>query len=130
MTELDTFLADATARSPGWNSGSALEVAEGLSRTLGAAVDWDGEAGEEWVRVLGGDRVEALLSTRIPLGIRVGGPGGDHPAADRCVWVEVPSWDVPCLTVSDVVLRDVFGSVRTEMLMSPFSVHDLWYATL
>ena len=66
MISIDESLRRAASAAAVWSPAAAREVAATLARSLGAKVDWDEGAGEEWLRVIDGPRFVALISVALP----------------------------------------------------------------
>ena len=103
----------------------------------GMRIEWDRDAGEDWLRILKTSMVLALVWVRGPLVIAT---SGHHEIVDEVErltgatfeQVAVPHLDSPVLTVRADRLGDLWpdrewpaGAVDPACL----SAHDLWYAT-
>jgi hypothetical protein len=117
-----------------WSADRALEIARSIATDAGGDVDWDDEAGEEWVRVVRANRPIAVLLCARPLAFAV------EEVADAlrraCVDLEVivvPAMDEPILTSDHDVLAALFGDrvLDSEAFAAEsFSVEELWFATV
>jgi hypothetical protein len=129
---IEHILEDSFRASSSWSAEVALDVAHALESKSSSAVDWDCGAGEEWARVVEGDRAVALVSTAFPLAIVERSRDYGQLAEKNVSIIAVESLDSAELACSDTILQTVFGdSARLHSLdPSHFSAHDLWYATV
>ncbi|WP_327313996.1 hypothetical protein [Streptomyces sp. NBC_01235] len=133
MIDISDVLGRLAGHSAAWSEEAAVETAGNLARSVGAVVDWDDEAGEEWLSVLlQGVRV-AMVSTRLPLVVSVVELSArpEIPSPDGRV-ISVPSFDDPVIRCDIAVLGQAFGGegqFRTLNAES-FSANDLWFATV
>lgn len=132
MINIDTMLRRAVSGESRWTAGTANAVAEGLARKAFAKVDWDDESGEQWLRILDGDRVSALVSAKVPLIITRKSGFSDTGTPEEVAEVCVNDFDANELSASLEALTEVFGSPERFHILDPagFSANDLWYATV
>lgn len=134
MIDVTSQLAVAVINRVGWSPERALDSARTISSQVRGDLDWDQDAGEEWVRVLLGVRVVALVSIVIPFGfiLKASNANADFSASSLEL-VSVPDMDAPVLTCTPDALVAALGE-RT--VSSPavdvdgFSAEELWFATV
>ena len=103
---------------PSWTRDVALTVARALVEDTSLAVDWDRDAGEDWISLLGEDTRVGIVSVSRPLVVltvsekKVVERAAEHPVGV----VLVPSFSDP------VLMGDEGGS--------PFTADDLWFSMI
>ncbi|BBH71709.1 hypothetical protein ACTI_83940 [Actinoplanes sp. OR16] len=105
---------------PDWTGEVALAVAESLVDGLPIRLDWDADAGEEWISLLGEAARVGIVSVSRPLAVLAASePRVVERAADHRIGVVlVPSFADPVLVGDD------------DQLRAPFSADDLWFSTI
>lgn len=68
MIDVTSQLTVAALRKSEWLHNSAVDNARAISLWAGGVTNWDQDAGEEWIRVLDGARLLALVSVVVPFG--------------------------------------------------------------
>lgn len=129
---IDESLRRAASSAAAWSSGAAREMALSFARSSGVEVDWDDGAGEEWLRVLDGSRVMALVSVKLPLAFIRGDASERIETFDDISLITVSDFDDPRLSCAPVILEEGFGATRRfeSIDAGGFSANDLWYATV
>lgn len=126
--QLRTFVANRDS----WSREVAVTVADGLADTCSGGVDWDRDSGEDWIRILRGPEVVALVSAIGPLAFVVGS-SADRELARRMGVVVVPDLQAAVLASDVTALRDAFGerAVNSPALNPQcFSAEDLWFVSV
>ena len=119
----------ALQRKESWSPSLASVVAWTFSITGGIAVDWDGDAGEAWIRLLSGSDPVAYLTVTTPLlfapGLAVTWP---YPLEV----IELSSVADDVMACSSEVLVAISEQLRGRSGFDPgrFTAEDLWYATV
>ena len=130
MIDIGESLASAAATGADWSATAALEKASYLKGGSMAVIDWDGGAGENWVRVIEQDQVVALVSAIIPVALArsdiIGKLGADIFA------IVVDDFENAEMFCSSAILEHVFGLTRISAVLDPdrFSANELWFATI
>ena len=130
----DAFLA-ARSRGP-WSMQALVDGVAGDPALDGMRVDWDADAGEEWLRILKTSMVLGLVWVPGPLVIAT---SGHHEIVDEVErltgttveQIAVPHLDSPILCLQPDRLAEIWpdrewphGAIDPACL----SAHDLWYA--
>src|SRR4051794_33400054 len=134
----DATDAFASARSRGpWPMRALVDAVSTDPALQGMRVEWDENAGEEWLRILKTSMVLALVWVPGPLVIAT---SGHHEIVDEIERITghtveqlaVPHLDSPVLALRPDRLNELWpdrewptGAVDPSAL----SAHDLWYAT-
>ena len=119
----------AWERRDDWSVSMASVVAWVFASVHGLTVDFDGDAGETWVRLIGGGRPVAYLNVRVPLLLSAGTTEAwPYPV----VAIAVEDLDTATIRCAPDLLSDVFGSQRVQGRLDPeaFTAEGLWYATV
>jgi hypothetical protein len=112
-----------------WTGETALAVAKSLIGGTSHRLDWDEEAGEEWISLLGETGRVGIIAASRPLAVLTEGEDSlvtratEHPFGV----VLVPSFGDPVLVCDEAELRAAFG---TGLDVMPFSATDLWFGTI
>jgi hypothetical protein len=135
MNDITPQLRSFIARRAAWASGDSLGIAKALARAIGARIDWDERAGENWIRVIADTRVVALISTLGPLTVMVDEAAGviQDYAGPHPEIVIVSSVEDVVLRADREVLLEAFGErVRNSPAFDPacFSAEDLWFISV
>jgi hypothetical protein len=132
MMNLDDTLRNAASASKSWSSRDAHKVASGLAHDSGGEVDWDEDAGEDWLRVVDGANLVALVSVMLPLVFLRNDFNRPRTSIANVLTVPVDDFDTAEFKCSLGSLNEAFGlSDRLSSLdLGGFSVNDLWYATV
>lgn len=117
-----------------WSRSQAAELVSELAGLLGATVDWDTFAGEDWASLSVGEVWSAMVSAQVPLVIakRELTPWPSACGATPEVIV-VPDFRTEVLSCDEELLSAVLGFEHlplADMDASAFSVIDLWFATI
>lgn len=133
--DLTNFLRGAVSRSSDWSSTRALALGQRIQQRLhGSQIDWDDEAGEEWIRILLGGRPVAIISTVFPVVFYR--PDGAtavlaESSSPSLALLEAEDWDGARYTVSDATGVLPAGKAWSpEIDPSAFSINDLWWMTV
>jgi hypothetical protein len=133
MIDVTSQLALAALSRADWSPNRAIDLARMISSGMKGCTDWDQDAGEEWIRVLVGARVLALISIVVPFGFILETPIGDQGFSSSGLnLVAVPDMDVRVLTSTREALMAAFGELAVA---SPaldgdcFSAEELWFVT-
>jgi predicted nucleic acid-binding protein len=115
-----------------WSSEAARDTATTLAHSSGGEVDWDEGAGEEWLRIIDGTRLIALVSTVLPLIFALRNKSESEGFSEDVVVVPVDDFDAVQLSCSLAILSEAFGASERLRVLDPkrFSANDLWYATV
>lgn len=130
----DAFLA-ARSRGP-WSMQALVDGVAGDPALDGMRVDWDGGAGEEWLRILKTSMVLGLVWVPGPLVIAT---SGHHEIVDEVErltgttveQIAVPRLDSPVLCLQPDRLSEIWPDrewPRGAIDPGCLSAHDLWYA--
>ncbi|MFJ6669803.1 hypothetical protein ACIQMJ_01695 [Actinosynnema sp. NPDC091369] len=116
-----------------WTAEAAWDVASSLVAGTPLELDWDGDAGEDWISLHAGTPRVGMVSAVLPLAVIADGhcPSADQlvPAAVKVV--RVPSFNDPVLFCDPDVLAEAFGATTSAILGdAPFSANDLWFASI
>ncbi|WP_159062007.1 hypothetical protein [Streptomyces sp. WM6368] len=133
MIDISSVLESICGTGDKWVSGAAGAVAGDLARSIGADIDWDGDAGEEWLSLLVEDARVAIVSAELPLIVTLECHSFDSSAVSRGARiVAVSSFETPELCCDSAVLRRTFGEMQAYGTLNPdsFSGNDLWFATV
>jgi len=127
----------AARRHGSWPVDTLVDAVPGDESLAGMRVDWDRDAGEEWLRILRTSMVLGLVWCPGPLVVAT---SGHHEIVDEVQrltgttveQVAVPHLDSPVLSLRPDRLEEIWpdrawpvGAVDPSCL----SAHDLWYAT-
>lgn len=117
-----------------WSHGRVLGNARAISVRAMGYIDWDQDAGEEWIRIIVGARVCTFISTAVPLGfLSEASRGSLDVSACHFKIITVPDMNASVLACAPDVLRAAFGESAVD---SPaldadcFSAEQLWFATV
>ena len=119
----------AGRRREGWTSTIASVAAWVYAARRGLTVDWDADAGEAWIRLIGADGTVAYIGADLPLLLT-------SDAAEAwpypIVVIEVSDLRETLLGCNPEVLEAVFGNVRDRAGFDPeaFTAEALWYSTV
>ncbi|WP_060886283.1 hypothetical protein [Streptomyces caniscabiei] len=116
-----------------WREEVAVEISDQLARSVGGVVDWDKEAGEEWLSVLVRGARVAMVSATLQLILAEERAVGDvQVLAQGGTVILVPSFNAPVMHCDITVLGQVFGEEEKlrALKMETFSANDLWFATV
>lgn len=133
--DLTNFLRGAVSRTSDWSSTSALSLGQRIQQRLpGSELDWDDEAGEEWIRILLGGRAVTIISTVFPVVFYR--PDGAtavlaESASPSLALMEAEDWDGARYAVSDTTAVLPAGKPWSpDIDPSAFSINDLWWMTV
>jgi hypothetical protein len=131
--DITTQLVEAGRLRSDWAPRRSQSLARALTQAIpDARLDWDEDAGEEWVRVLVDQFVVALVRASTPLVIAVRGELSHLQDIDSGpVVVIVDDLETPWLTATEESLRLAFPEREVSPTLDPaaFSGMDLWFAT-
>jgi hypothetical protein len=129
MRDVTADLARGYERRADWSPSLASVVSWTLALVGGLRVDWDGDAGESWLRIMRGGTPIGYVAVDLPLVFVQAGVG---PWPYPLVAVEVSDLADATLQCAEVVLASVFGRVPERAGFDPqaFSAESLWYATV
>lgn len=132
MMSIDESLQRAASTAATWSSTAAWQIASSLALSFETEVEWDEGAGEEWLRVLAGSRLVALVSIKLPFVFIKRSVNELTGSSQNVVFVAVADFDDVELSCSSAVLAEVFGGTKRLGVLDPdgFSANDLWYATV
>ncbi|WP_020392518.1 hypothetical protein [Kribbella catacumbae] len=118
--------------APIWTSDVASVLAAKLARSVDGALDWDEDAGEEWLSVLTDGIRVAALSARLRLVLTIEGVPLESVAGQDVIAIVVPSFDDPILRSDLSALANAFGGEQMFRTLDTekFSANDLWFATV
>src|SRR3954447_13938980 len=134
----DATNAFAAARSRGpWPMRALVEAVATDPALQGMRVEWDEDAGEEWLRILKTSMVLGLVWVPGPLVVAT---SGHHEIVDEVErltattveQIAVPHLDSPVLCLRADRLEEIWpGREWPREAIDPgcLSAHDLWYAT-
>ncbi|MEU8242221.1 hypothetical protein AB0C07_28550 [Actinoplanes missouriensis] len=124
-----TAVLTANPPRPSWTDKDALDMAMTLIDGTPFTMDWDADAGEEWISLLDDTARIGMISTSRPVAVLAEDrePLGARAARFAVHSVTVPSFTSQVFVGSDTDLRAAFGSAVD---VTPFSANDLWFATI
>jgi hypothetical protein len=119
----------AHKRRGDWSSIIASIVAWTFASTHGIVADWDGDAGEAWIRFLAGGHPLGYLNVSLPL-LLTSGTSGVWPYP--VVAIELPDLVHAPMACAPEVLAAMFQGVpnRSGFDAGRFTAESLWYATV
>jgi len=135
----DATEAFATARRRGaWPMGQLVDSVATDPALQGMRVEWDQDAGEEWLRILKTSMVLGLVWVPGPLVVAT---SGHHEIVDEVErltattveQIAVPHLDSPVLCLQPDRLEELWPDrewPRNAIDPVCLSAHDLWYATV
>lgn len=135
---LDSTLIRAAEHSPNWNLECFRRALQALeNQSIGQTCDWDSGAGEEWGRVMVGQRQVGMIGVSIPLLCAVPGVIADftrmwHSTRDQPVCYAVEDLESPIFSVNQDTLKLLFPrrEISTNFDSTAFSILDFWWATV
>ena len=137
MIDVTAKMKSFIAAKAGWRPEQGKELAQVLARQFGDGLDWDEDAGEDWARVLEGEKVTVLVCMTGPMAIVIGDAASrvfvDTGDADALVVIYVPEFDAVVLHCDAIVLRDAFGDRvwdNPALDTDAFSASELWFCTV
>lgn len=125
--KLDDVFRAAMALPGTWTLEDVQSVLETLANTT-FQIDWE-PGDEQWGRILGTNKAQALVCARIPLGIALN--DFDVTGVKRAMsWLTVQSMSDEAFEVDQGLLEQIFGRSLSENVdYSKLSISDLWWAT-
>lgn len=132
MISIDDSLQRAIDLRSSWSRDRAYDAASSLAGTLEGVIDWDEGAGEEWMRIITGNRLEVLISVKVPLAFVSLRASRQVSLEEELELVVVENFDEVQFSCSTEKLNEAFGWTRKMEVLNPasFSVNDIWYATV
>lgn len=127
--DITALVGRASERRDEWSVSMASVVAWVFATAHGLAVDFDGDAGEAWVRLIGEGRPVAYLNVELPLLLATGATASwPYPV----VAIALQDLDTVKLRCAPHLLSDVFGRQRLDGRLDPegFTADGLWCATV
>jgi hypothetical protein len=127
--DITALVGRASERRGAWSISVASVVAWVFATAHGLEVDFDGDAGEGWVRLIREGRPVAYLNVHVPLLLSAGTTGTwPYPI----VAVVLEDLDTQALRCVPQLLSDAFGSDRLQEHLDPegFTAEELWYGTV
>lgn len=130
--DLSEVLDRLNRRSIEWSEGEARAFADDVNRWAMAIIDWDDDAGEEWISLIAQKVRVCMISTRIPLVFVAEGMPWPGEHASHVEVIRVPSFDAPVLRCNLDSLRRVLETDQAFSMLDgdEFSANDLWFATI
>lgn len=125
-------LREASKRRASWSLERGRKLVQAISSSIaGAEVDWDEDSGEEWARILLGDRVVAMVRVRIPLAIVLNELSIPASMRREVVFISVGSLDATSMRADPESVASAFPErvVSPTLDLNEFSAFDLWFAT-
>jgi hypothetical protein len=116
-----------------WPIETARAIAYEIADVIEATVDWDSDAGEEWLSVLAQEERVVMVSSERPIVVAVRSLHEIIPSsAQEAYVVFVPSFGDSVLRCDASVLGALFAGEGRAMALNPdaFSANDLWFATV
>jgi hypothetical protein len=131
MIDLSKPLGEVLLSAP-WTADAALDVATCLIQDSDMiALDWDREAGENWLSLIAEQSRIAMVSSTWPLLILAEGAETRLKLERSTVTVvPVPSFDADVLICDVEILVAAFDVTTSVLEQSGFSANDLWFATI
>ncbi|MFF2628230.1 hypothetical protein ACFVUN_20980 [Kitasatospora griseola] len=128
MYDVTSTVGRAGGRSH-WSGEKAVSAAREAALVLAAKVDWDDDAGEDWVSLLVRGVQVLMISAKVPLAVSLEGSCWEPVGIEV---VSVPSFEAPLLRCEFAVLSEVLGDGRAALALDAdrFSANDLWFATI
>jgi hypothetical protein len=127
--DITAQLGRASERRRDWSVSMASVVAWVFATARDLAVDFDGDAGETWVRLIRAGHPVAYLSVDLPL-VLCSGTTGTWPYP--VVSVVLEDLDNTAIRCAPDLLADAFGVGGLTDRLAPegFTAAGLWYATV
>lgn len=132
MIDITPQLRSFAAAKASWATGRSVKIAKALGRVSVARIDWDEDAGENWIRVITGVNVIAMVSTLGPLVI-VSEEIAEMVNTDQFEAVIVSNMEDATLAADIGTLVEAFDRrIDLSPALDPacFTANELWFVSV